>query len=61
MVNNGFEVVKYKFRDFMEGYIMIKFIKNFCKDENGVVIVDWVVLIVVVVGLVVVVYFIIEI
>lgn len=38
-------------RDPMEGHTMIKFIKNFRKDENGAVTVDWVVLTAAVVGL----------
>ncbi|WP_297755992.1 hypothetical protein, partial [uncultured Shimia sp.] len=39
-----------------EGHTMIKFIKNFRKDENGAVTVDWVVLTAAVVGLAVAAY-----
>ncbi|WP_170769986.1 Flp family type IVb pilin [Ruegeria lacuscaerulensis] len=35
---------------------MIKFIKNFCKDEDGAVTVDWVVLTAAIVGLAAVAY-----
>ncbi len=42
--------------DPLEGPTMTKFIKNFRKDENGAVTVDWVVLTAAVVGLAVAAY-----
>jgi Flp pilus assembly pilin Flp len=42
--------------DPLEGHTMMKFIKNFRKDENGAVTVDWVVLTAAVVGLAVAAY-----
>jgi Flp pilus assembly pilin Flp len=40
----------------LEGQIIIKFIKNFRKDEDGAVTVDWVVLTAAVVGLAIAAY-----
>ncbi len=42
--------------DPLEGQTMIKFFKNFSKDESGAVTVDWVVLTAAVVGLAVAAY-----
>lgn len=43
--------VEYKLIDPLEGHTMMKFIKNFGKNEDGAVTVDWVVLTAAVVGL----------
>ena len=56
MVTEDGKVSKRKSSDPLEGHIMMKFIENFRKDEDGAVTVDWVVLTAAVVGLAVAAY-----